>query len=67
MERITRYPVCVLVFLKISNLTLDQPVYFPGNRNHGIWSCPRLVTVYESKTTPDELHGWFSLQSSDSH
>ena len=57
MENITRYPICVLVFLKISNLSLDQPVYFPGNEQHGIWSCPRLVTVYESKPTPDGGEG----------
>jgi hypothetical protein len=59
MENITRYPVCVLVFLKISNLSLDQFVYFPGNQNHGIWACPRLVTIYESKPTPDEQKLWF--------
>jgi hypothetical protein len=59
MENITRFPICVLVFLKLSNLSLDQPVYFPGNAQHGIWSCPRLVTVYESKPTPDEQKGMF--------
>ena len=60
MENITRYPICVFVFLKLSNLTLEQPVYFPGNERHGIWSCPRLMTVYESKPTPEEQKGWFS-------
>jgi hypothetical protein len=59
MENITRFPMCVLVFLKLSNLSLDQTAYFPGNEQHGIWSCPRLVTVYESKITPDELKGLF--------
>lgn len=59
MENITRFPMCVLVFLKLSNLSLDQTAYFPGNEQHGIWSCPRLVTVYESKPTPDELRGLF--------
>jgi Permuted papain-like amidase enzyme, YaeF/YiiX, C92 family len=59
MENITKYPICVLVFLKISNLSLDQPVYFPGNERHGIWSCPRLMTIYESKLTPDERRGMF--------
>ena len=49
----------VLVFLKISDLSLEQPVYFPGNTQHGIWACPRLVTVYESKPSPDERQGWF--------
>ena len=58
MENITRYPIAVLVFLKISKLSLEQPVYFPGNKSHGIWSSPRLVTVYESKPTPDEKKGW---------
>jgi hypothetical protein len=46
MENITRYPICVLVFLKISDLKLDQPVFFPGNERHGIWSSPSLMTVY---------------------
>ena len=59
MENIARYPVCVFVFLKISNLSLDQLVYFPGNDHHGIWSCPRLMTVYESKPTADVKMGWF--------
>jgi hypothetical protein len=59
MENIARYPICVLVFLKLSNLSLDQTAYFPGNDHHGIWSCRRLVTVYESKPTPDERKGWF--------
>jgi hypothetical protein len=59
MENIARYPICVIAFLKISNLSLDQLVYFPGNAQHGIWSCPRLVTVYESKPTLDEESGWF--------
>jgi len=59
MENVARYPLCVIAFLKISNLSLEQPVYFPGNERHGIWSCPRLVTVYESKPTPDESKGWF--------
>lgn len=46
MENITRFPICVLVFLKISDLKLEQPVYFPGNERHGIWSSPSLMTIY---------------------
>jgi hypothetical protein len=46
MENVTRYPICIFVFLKASNLTLDQLVYFPGNERHGIWSSPSLVTIY---------------------
>ena len=57
-------PICVIVFLKLSNLSLDQPVFFPGNERHGIWSSPRLVTVYESKPTPDEQTGWFGATAS---
>jgi len=60
MENIARFPICVLVFLKLSDLSLEQPVYFPGNSRHGIWSSPKLVTVYESKPTPEESQGWFS-------
>jgi hypothetical protein len=45
MENITRFPICVMVFLKISNLSLEQLVFFPGNERHGIWSSDRLVTV----------------------
>jgi hypothetical protein len=59
MESIARYPMCVLASLKFSHLSLDQPVYFPGNERHGIWSCPRMVTVYESKPTSDEQRGLF--------
>ena len=59
MENIASYPICVTVFLKTSNLSLEQPVYFPGNARHGIWSSPHLVTVYESKPTPEETQGRF--------
>src|SRR5206468_2742300 len=61
MENISRFPICVLVFLKLSDLSLEQPVYFPGNARHGIWSSPRLVTVYESKPTPEEVKELFTL------
>jgi hypothetical protein len=46
MENITKFPLCVMVFLKISNLELDQLVFFPGNERHGIWSSQYLTTVY---------------------
>jgi len=52
MENIGQFPVCVGVFLKISNLSLDQQVFFPGNDRHGIWSSPNLVTVYAPPATP---------------
>jgi hypothetical protein len=46
MENVSRFPICVFLFLKLSNLTLEQRVYFPGNERHGIWSSPRLMTIY---------------------
>lgn len=46
MENVTKYPIAVFLFLQFSSLTLDQPVFFPGNERHGIWSSPSLVTVY---------------------
>lgn len=46
MENISKYPICVMAFLKFSPLRLDQLVFFPGNERHGIWSSARLTTVY---------------------
>jgi hypothetical protein len=37
-----------MVFLKSSNLSLEQLVFFPGNERHGIWSSPHLMTIYAS-------------------
>ena len=45
MENVTSYPLTVFAFLEFSSLTLDQPVFFPGNERHGIWSSKHLVTV----------------------
>ncbi len=60
MENVTKYPICVFLFLKLSKLTLDQPVYFPGNERHGIWSSPNLMTVYpppSSSPSAGKPHG----------
>lgn len=46
MENINKFPICVMVFLKASDLNLEQLVFFPGNERHGIWSSPHLTTVY---------------------
>jgi hypothetical protein len=52
MENAAYYPICMLMFRVLSAytlekpLSLEQPVYFPGNERHGIWSSPKLVTVY---------------------
>ncbi len=52
MENIAQFPICVIAFTQISNLTLEQPVFFPGNERHGIWSSPSLVTVYAPPPSP---------------
>ncbi len=46
MENAAQFPICMFMFPKLSTLTLEQAVYFPGNDRHGIWSCPGLMTVY---------------------
>jgi len=52
MENITKYPICVMAFLKLSKLHLEQPVFFPGNERHGIWSSPQLMTIYAPPPSP---------------
>ena len=46
MENATQFPICIMSFLQFTNLTLELPVYFPGNERHGIWSSPALMTVF---------------------
>src|SRR5512135_2773282 len=52
MGRGAEFPGCVFVFMQLSNLTLEQAVYFPGNERHGIWSCPQLQTVFFVPSKP---------------
>ncbi len=52
MENVNKFPICVMVFLKLSKLNLEQLVFFPGNDRHGIWSSPQLMTVYAPPATP---------------
>lgn len=52
MENIARFPLCVMGFLQVSHLNLEQLVFFPGNDRHGIWSSPHLTTVYAPPPTP---------------
>lgn len=53
MEHAREFPLCMTGLRWFSHialaqpLTLDQPVFFPGNRRHGIWSAPCLETVTE--------------------
>jgi hypothetical protein len=50
-ENLTSYPLTAAAFLYSTGLvldepiTLDQPVYIPGNESQGIWSSPLLQTV----------------------
>jgi hypothetical protein len=51
-EHLTAYPLTTFAFLQGSELmvgqpiTLEQPVYLPGNERHGVWSSPLLETVF---------------------
>lgn len=51
-ENLVQYPVTAFGILRCSGLvlehaiTLDQPVYLPGNDRLGMWSSPLLETVY---------------------
>jgi Permuted papain-like amidase enzyme, YaeF/YiiX, C92 family len=47
MEHAPEFPICMFMFSYFSPLKLDQPVFFPGNERHGIWSSPLLETVYQ--------------------
>jgi hypothetical protein len=50
MENAAQFPVCMFAFSTLTKLRLDQPVFFPGNERHGIWSSPLLDTVYAPPT-----------------
>jgi hypothetical protein len=56
MERAREFPLCMTglrtasYFALRRPLSLDQPVFFPGNRRHGIWSAACLETVFEGAT-----------------
>lgn len=50
MENAAQFPVCMFAFSTLTKLRLDQPVFFPGNDRHGIWSSPLLDTVYAPPT-----------------
>jgi hypothetical protein len=50
MENAAQFPICMLAFSTLTKLRLDQPVFFPGNERHGIWSSPLLQTIYAPKT-----------------
>jgi hypothetical protein len=51
-EKLTSYPLTTVTFLYIAGqvldqpITLDQPVYLPGNEVHGLWGSALLETVF---------------------
>jgi hypothetical protein len=45
MEHAPEFPICMFAFAYLSPWKLDQPVFFPGNDRHGIWSSPLLETI----------------------
>ena len=63
-ENLQRYPVTALATPYVTRLmldqpiTLDQPVYLPGNERQGVWASSLLETVVgpESKSEPEAPH-----------
>jgi Permuted papain-like amidase enzyme, YaeF/YiiX, C92 family len=57
-ENLVQYPLTALAFVRFSRLvlenpiSLDQPVYLPGNERQGIWASPLLETAYPKKAKP---------------
>jgi Permuted papain-like amidase enzyme, YaeF/YiiX, C92 family len=51
-EYLTSFPLTALLIQPVSGLvldrpiTLEQPVYVPGNERHGVWASPLLETVF---------------------
>lgn len=61
-EHLTSFPLTALAMAEGTRLvvgrpiTLDQPVYVPGNDRHGMWASPLLETIFgpEPKGDPEE-------------
>jgi hypothetical protein len=53
-DHLAEYPITAIAVLYSSSfvldrpLTLDQPVYLPGNARQGIWASPLLETVFST-------------------
>jgi hypothetical protein len=51
-EHLSQYVLTAIAILYFSGLaleqpiTLEQPVYLPGNERHGVWASPLLETVF---------------------
>jgi hypothetical protein len=56
-EHLKRYPLTALATPLVTGpmlgrpITLEQPVYLPGNERHGIWASPLLETVINPDLT----------------
>ena len=57
-EDLVHYPLTAFALTRLSRLTLDQPitldqpVYVPGNDHSGVWASPLLETVFSSAPKP---------------
>jgi hypothetical protein len=62
-ENLTGYPLTTFAILFGTGLvldqpiTLDQPVYLPGNERHGMWASPLLEMVYFASVPTRERAG----------
>jgi hypothetical protein len=62
-ENLTSYPLTAFAFLYSTGLvldqpiTLDQPVFLPGNDSQGIWGSPALETVFAPGPPRDRADG----------
>jgi hypothetical protein len=51
-ERLTSFPLSAILMAPVTRvalgcpITLDQPVYLPGNQHQGTWASPLLETVF---------------------
>jgi hypothetical protein len=63
MENAAKFPIRMFAFQALSAVTLDeplsldQPVFFPGNERHGIWSSPLHEAVYPHPPTRSAARG----------
>jgi len=59
-RKLTNYPLTAFAILGFSRLmlehpiTLEQPVYLPGNERHGVWASPLLETVFGPESKLDQ-------------
>lgn len=69
MENISRYPTVVFMFQAVTpwvlkkGLSLDQPIFLPGNERHGIWASPLLETVYPPTPVATQGAGGIGITS----